>query len=192
MLNRGVFLDRDGTINEEVNYLSRPEQLRLLDGVVEAITSLNRAGFKVVVVTNQAGVARGFFSEAMVPAIHDALRKMLEPAQIDAFYYCPHHPTAGVGIYKTDCHCRKPKPGMLEQAAREWNIDLRRSFVVGDKISDLAAGRAVDCRNILVRTGYGGEEEKVFADYPWQPDFVADNLQKAARWILLQSDFVKK
>lgn len=191
MLNRGVFLDRDGTINAEVNYLSRPEQLQLLDGAAEAIASLNQAGFKVVIVTNQAGVARGYFSEAVVQTIHEALRKMLGAAQVDAIYYCPHHPTAGAGVYKTECHCRKPKPGMLEQAARELNIDLRRSFAAGDKISDLAAGRAVGCRNILVRTGYGMESEKEFANYSWQPEFVADNLLKAARWILQQRDFIR-
>lgn len=187
-LNRCVFLDRDGTINEEVNYLSQPNQLRLIDGAAEAVKSLNQAGFKVVVVTNQAGVARGYFSEQAVDEIHGALKKILREkgAQIDAVYYCPHHPTAGVGAYKIDCHCRKPKAGMLERAANELRLDLARSFVVGDKISDLEAGYAVRCRNILVRTGYGLESEKEFSGYAWQPEFVADNLLDAARWILQQ------
>jgi len=189
MPNRGVFLDRDGTINEEVNYLSHPEQLRLITGAAEAIKSLNRAGFKVVVVTNQAGVARGYFTEPTVREIHEALEKKLgeQGARVDAIYYCPHHPAAGLGVYRQDCNCRKPKPGMLEKAAIELNIDLRESFVVGDKISDLEAGLAVGCRNILVHTGYGQESENEFSGAAWRPEFVADDLLEAARWILKQA-----
>jgi len=189
MPNRGVFLDRDGTINEEVNYLSHPEQLRLIAGAAEAIQSLNQAGFKVVVVTNQAGVARGYFSEQTVREIHAVLEKMLgaHEARVDAIYFCPHHPAAGIGVYRQDCNCRKPKPGMLEKAAAELNIDLRESFVVGDKISDLEAGLAVGCRNILVHTGYGQESENEFSGAAWQPEYVADDLLEAARWILKQS-----
>jgi len=186
MLNRCVFLDRDGTINEEVNYLSHPDQLRLIEGSAKAIKSLNEAGFKVVIVTNQAGVARGYFSEERVHEIHAVLGKILreKEAQIDAIYYCPHHPTAGVGVYKIDCNCRKPKPAMLEKAANELNIDLRQSFLVGDRVSDLEAGNTVGCKNILVRTGYGLESEKEFSNHKWQPDFVANDMLEASRWIL--------
>jgi len=186
MPNCGVFLDRDGTINEEINYLSRPDQLRLLDGAAEAIKLLNQAGCKVVVTTNQAGVARGYFSEQTVQEIHRALENMLgeNGARLDAIYYCPHHPGAGLGAYKADCQCRKPKPGMLEKAADDLGLDLRQAFVVGDKISDLQAGRAAGCQNILVRTGYGLESEKEFSAYAWQPDWIANNLLEAARWIL--------
>lgn len=186
MLNRAVFLDRDGTINEEITYLSRPDQLRLLDGAAEAIRLLNQAAFKVVIVTNQAGVARGYFSEETVREIHWALENMLgeNGAHVDAIYYCPHHPSAGLGVYKADCQCRKPKPGMLEKASAELGLDLCQAFVVGDKISDLQAGRAVGCHNILVRTGYGLESEKDFSACAWQPDWIADNLLAAARWIL--------
>jgi D-glycero-D-manno-heptose 1,7-bisphosphate phosphatase len=192
MSNRAVFLDRDGTINEEVNYLSQPEQLRLIDGAAEAIKRLNQAGWKVVVVTNQAGIARGYFSEAALRQIHLELEKIFraQGAHIDAIYYCPHHPTAGIGIYKADCDCRKPKPGLLERAASELQIDLRRSFVVGDKRSDLEAGYAVGCRKVLVRTGYGIESEKEFFGHAWQPEFIADNLPAAAQWILQQPEFV--
>jgi D-glycero-D-manno-heptose 1,7-bisphosphate phosphatase len=188
MANRCVFLDRDGTINEEVNYLSHPEQLRLIAGAAEAIKSLNQAGFKVVVVTNQAGVARGYFTEQTVREIHAALERMLgeQGAAVDAIYYCPHHPAAGIGIYRQECNCRKPNPGMLERAARELNIDLGESFVVGDKISDLEAGFAVGCRNILVQTGYGLESTNEFSGAAWRPEFVADDLLEAARWILNQ------
>jgi len=194
MPNCGVFLDRDGTINEEINYLSRPDQLRLLDGAAEAIRLLNQAGCKVVVVTNQAGVARGYFSEQTVQEIHRALENILgeNGAHLDAIYYCPHHPGAGIGVYKADCQCRKPKPGLLEKAATELSLDLRRSFIVGDKISDLAAGRAVSCQNILVRTGYGLESEKEFSAYAWQPDWIADNLLEAARWILQSAQAIRR
>jgi D-glycero-D-manno-heptose 1,7-bisphosphate phosphatase len=185
-LNRCVFLDRDGTINEEVNYLSHSDQLRLIAGAAEAIKQFNQAGLKTVIITNQAGVARGYFSEPALQQIHLELERMLraQDAHIDAIYYCPHHPTAGIGVYKIDCNCRKPKPGLLERAARELNLDLRQSFVVGDKPADLQAGGAVGCRTILVRTGYGLESEQELAGGESQPDHVADDLLAAARWIL--------
>jgi D-glycero-D-manno-heptose 1,7-bisphosphate phosphatase len=191
MLDRCVFLDRDGTINEEVNYLSDPDQLRLIGGAAEAIKRLNGGGFKVVVITNQAGIARGYFSEATLQQIHRELEKMLraQEAHIDAIYYCPHHPTAGIGVYKIDCNCRKPKPGLLERAARELNLDLRQSFVVGDKSADLQAGNAVGCRAILVRTGYGRESEMEMANGEFLPEHVADDLLEASRWILQSSNF---
>lgn len=190
--NCTVFLDRDGTINEEVGYLSQPEQLRLIDGAAEAIKRLNQAGCKVIVVTNQAGIARGYFSETALRQIHLELEKRLRAhgAHFDGIYYCPHHPTAGIGVYKKVCDCRKPKPGLLERAARELQVNLRRSFVVGDKRSDLEAGHAVGCRKILVRTGYGIESEKEFFGSTWQPELIADNLPAAVQWILQQPDFV--
>jgi D-glycero-D-manno-heptose 1,7-bisphosphate phosphatase len=191
MLDRCVFLDRDGTINEEVNYLSHPDQLRLIAGAAEAIKRFNQAGLKVVIITNQAGVARGYFSENTLQQIHLELERMLraQDAHIDAIYYCPHHPTAGIGVYKIDCNCRKPKPGLLERAARELNLYPRRSFIVGDKPADLQAGDAMGCRTILVRTGYGLESEKELAGGEFQPDHIADDLLEAARWILQQPDF---
>jgi D-glycero-D-manno-heptose 1,7-bisphosphate phosphatase len=191
MLDRCVFLDRDGTINEEVNYLSDPDHLRLIGGAAEAIKRLNGGGFKVVVITNQAGIARGYFSEATLQQIHRELEKMLraQEAHIDAIYYCPHHPAAGIGVYKIDCNCRKPKPGLLEKAARELNLDLHQSFIVGDKPADLQAGVAVGCRPILVRTGYGRESEMEMADSEFQPEYVADDLLEASRWILQSSNF---
>lgn len=190
MLNRCVFLDRDGTINEEVSYLSRPDQLRLIAGAAEAIKRLNQAGLKVVIITNQAGIARGYFSEAALQQIHLELIKMFRAhdAHIDAIYYCPHHPTAGIGVYKIDCNCRKPKPGLLEKAARELNLDLRQSFIVGDKPADLEAGEAVGCRTILVRTGYGLESEKALAGGEFQPNHIADDLFEASRRILQSLD----
>ncbi len=158
-MHEAVFLDRDGTMIEEVNYLSSPEQVRLIPGTVEAIRRWNHLGVKVVVVTNQAGVARGYFPESRVAEVHSHLSAVLAEggATIDAYYHCPHHPDHGVGEFRIDCECRKPAPGMLLWAARDLGIDLTRSWMIGDKLSDLWAGAAVGCRTLLVRTGYGAE-----------------------------------
>jgi D-glycero-D-manno-heptose 1,7-bisphosphate phosphatase len=159
MSREAVFLDRDGTLIEEVNYLSAPEQVKLIPGAAEAVRRLNAAGVLVVVVTNQAGVARGIFPESRVGAVHAHLSALLAArgACLDAFYYCPHHPTAGTGAYRVACECRKPKPALLLTAARELDIDLARSWMIGDKLCDAEAGRAAGCRTILVRTGHGSE-----------------------------------
>ena len=181
-----VFLDRDGTINEEVNYLSSVEQFHLLSGAAEAIRRLNHADIPVVVVTNQAGVARGYYDEAQVELVHTYMRALLQKADahIDAIYFCPHHAEEGIGRYKIDCDCRKPKPGMLKKAAEVLKLDLHASFIVGDKMSDLEAGAAAGCRTALVRTGYGLEIEQQLSDSPLQPDFIAQDLHDAANWIL--------
>ncbi len=166
MPREAVFLDRDGTLIAEVNYLSHPEQVRLLPGAANAVRALNTAGMLVIVVTNQAGVARGYFPESRIAEVHARLAELLAEhgACIDAFYYCPHHATEGVGEYRVECECRKPKPGMLLTAAREWNIDLARSWMVGDKPSDAEAGIAAGCRAILVQTGHGTELNNAVAD----------------------------
>lgn len=153
-----LFLDRDGVLIEEVEYLARPEQVRLISGAAMAVRRANDAGWKVVVVSNQSGVARGRFPEAVLPEVHRVISaKLLEEAGavIDAFYYCPHHPTEGLGSFRIDCECRKPKPGMLLAAANELIIDLSKSWMVGDRLTDLRAGAAAGCRTILVQTGYG-------------------------------------
>jgi histidinol-phosphate phosphatase family protein len=176
-----VFLDRDGTINEEVEYLDDPQDLCLIPGVAEAIRLLNQARVPAIVVTNQAGVGRGYFSEARVEAIHQQLAKQLAAhgARLDVIYYCPHRPDEG-------CDCRKPNPGMLKRAAQERDIDLGRSFAVGDKVSDLEAGRRAGCRIVLVLTGYGAEAQESFEHSDFQPDFTAQDLLQAVRWILAQ------
>jgi histidinol-phosphate phosphatase family protein len=168
-----VFLDRDGTINREVHYLSRPEQLELLPGAGEAIRRLNDLDLPVILVTNQSGVARGYLSEETLQCIHELLGKMLagHGAHLDAIYYCPHLPDSG-------SPCRKPEIGMLEQAAREHGVDLRRSYVVGDMAKDIEMGRRAGARTILVLTGYGQEARKKV-----RPDHVADDLTGAADWI---------
>ncbi|RMF44670.1 MAG: HAD family hydrolase [Anaerolineae bacterium] len=184
--NWAVFLDRDGTLNREVNYLGDPEQLELLPGVPEGLRALREAGARLVVVTNQAGVARGYYSERDVHRVHAALREKLSAhgAEVDEVYYCPHHPTAGRGHYKKDCPNRKPSPGMLLQAQRDFNLDLTRSFIVGDKLSDLLAGHQVGCRTVLVLTGYGEQTRASLDEHGFSPDFVARDLQEAAEWIV--------
>lgn len=152
-----VFLDRDGTINVEKNYLHRIEDFEFIPGAPEAIRQLNQAGYLVLVVTNQSGVARGYFSLAEVDALHRHMVQRLAEsgARIDGFYVCPHHPTAGQGIWRRDCSCRKGQPGLLLQAAAEHGIDLARSYMVGDKTADVEAGQRAGCSPLLVLTGYG-------------------------------------
>lgn len=188
MPNRGVFLDRDGTINDEVRYLGHESQLRLIDGAPDAIKLLKNSGFKVIVITNQSGVARGYFSEKRVEHIHRALEEKLRSynANYDAVYYCPHHPTEGIGPYKIACDCRKPNPGMLKRAEQELDLTLCRSYVIGDKISDLEAGYAVGCQGVLVQTGYGLDVEADLGSYSRRPDHIAANVLEAARWIVSQ------
>lgn len=159
MPQEAVFLDRDGTLIEEVNYLSSPEQVRVFPGAAAAVRRWNEAGVKVIVVTNQAGVARGYFPESRIAEIHAHLSAVLAEsgAVIDAYYHCPHHATHGVGEYRIACSCRKPSPGMLLTAAKEHGLDLSRSWMVGDKLCDVKAGAAAGCRTVLVRTGYGAD-----------------------------------
>ena len=185
---RAVFLDRDGTLIEEAGYLDRLERLVFYPWSVDAVRVLNRAGFAVVVVTNQAGVARGIFQEAFVADAHRHVRERLEAggAHVDGFYYCPHHPEATLEAYRRACDCRKPQPGMLRRAAGDLQIDLARSFVVGDRWHDLEAGQAVGSRGVLVRTGYGRTEEAAPAPGV-RPEIIVDNLMEAASWILRAS-----
>jgi D-glycero-D-manno-heptose 1,7-bisphosphate phosphatase len=174
-----VFLDRDGTINEEVHYLDDPAGLCLIPGAAEAIRLLNDAGVLTVVVSNQAGVGRGYFSVTMGEAVHEQLAKQLawRDAHVDAIYYCAHHPSEG-------CGCRKPKTGMLVQAVREHGIDTQRSFMVGDKVSDLEAGRQVGCQTVLVLTGYGEKAREACNTSDFQPDYVSIDLYDATKWNL--------
>jgi D-glycero-D-manno-heptose 1,7-bisphosphate phosphatase len=159
-MKRAVFIDRDGTINEEREYLYRRDDFAFMPGAPQAIRLLNEAGFLVIVVTNQSGVARGFYTEEDVHVLHRHIASLLEHygARVDAWFYCPHHP-AGRGSYALPCRCRKPLPGMLLEAAGRFAIDLESSIMIGDKLVDMEAGRAAGCRSILVRTGYGAQEE---------------------------------
>jgi D-glycero-D-manno-heptose 1,7-bisphosphate phosphatase len=176
-----IFLDRDGTINEDVNFLSSPEQIVLIENSAEAIKEANELGLKVIVFTNQSGIARGYFTEEDLHRIHKRLDELLaeKGAKVDAYYYCPHHPTEGNGEYKVECECRKPKDGMLQRASREQNIDLKKSFVIGDRCIDIQAGKTAGATTILVLTGYGKEEYEKCKSENLEPDFVAENLKEA-------------
>ncbi len=179
---RAVFLDRDGTINVEKEYLHRPEEFAFIPGAPEAIRLLKEAGFLVIVVTNQSGVGRGYYDEAAVHRLHRYMDGELSRfgTGVDGYYLCPHHPLHGVGPYRRACGCRKPLPGMLLEAARDFSVDLAASWIVGDKRADVEAGLAAGCRPVLVRTGYGEEEtESLPAGVP-----VCDDLLAAARAII--------
>jgi D-glycero-D-manno-heptose 1,7-bisphosphate phosphatase len=182
-----VFIDRDGTLTEEVGYVNHPSRLRLLPRSAEAIRRLNAAGVAAVVVTNQAGIARGYFSADTLHAVHERLDAELRRAgaKLDGLYACTHHPSEGAPPFRAVCECRKPKPGLLHQAAAELGLDLARSTMVGDKASDLVPGRAVGAAAVLVLTGYGlGEWEYGRARFEVQPDHVADDLLDAVHWAL--------
>ena len=178
MGTRAVFIDRDGTIAPDVSYCSRPEDFSIFPDAAEALKLINRAGFKAVMITNQSGIARGYFSEDTLAEIH---RKMLDEleeqgARIDAIYYCPHHPDDG-------CQCRKPETGLFRRAAEEHGIDFAGSFMVGDTQMDIDAGRAVGCRTVLVTTGpLGG------SDVTDPADSTANSLLEAARWIVRNAE----
>ena len=178
-LHRAIFLDRDGTLNEDFGYTHEVERLRLLPGVVVGLRQLVALGFRLVIVTNQSGVARGQFTEDDMRRFNDALCGRLadEGIEIAAVYHSPFHPTEGVGLYRRDSECRKPRPGMLLAAARDLALDLPASFAIGDKMSDVAAGRAAGCRAVLVETGKAGRGEP---EMPLGPDAVARDLAHAA------------
>jgi D-glycero-D-manno-heptose 1,7-bisphosphate phosphatase len=185
--NRAVFLDRDGTMIEDVGYLDRMERLKLFPYTVDAIRLLNRAGFKIVVVTSQAGIANGVITEAFVVEAHQEIGRRVAAAggRIDAVYYCPHSTTAVVSEYRTECDCRKPKPGMIHSAQKDLSLDLERSFVVGDRWRDIEMGQAAGVTGILVETGYGATEASRRPANITPVPVVAD-LIEAASWILRQ------
>ena len=181
MKHPAIFLDRDGTINAEVDFLTNPDELHILPGSIPALRDAMAMGFRLVVITNQSGVARGLLTEARLREIHERMLKNLkaEGVVIDGIYYCPHHPTFGVPPYRTVCDCRKPKPGMIERAARELDLDLERSFLVGDRMIDIQTGNAVGIPSLLVRTGYGNAEADACRAGGVPVAFIADDLQAA-------------
>lgn len=190
-MRHAIFMDRDGTVCEEVGYVNHVERLRLIEGSAEAIRKANLAGFQTVLVTNQAGVARGYMSEELVGETHDRLRDLLaeHDARLDGIYYCPHHPDVGPSRYRKACECRKPEPGMLLRARDEMGIDLDASYVIGDSIKDVQTAKKVGATGILVLTGYGrGQLEYQSAAWSIRPDHVAENLAEAISWILERGD----
>ena len=183
------FLDRDGTISHEVGYVNHVSRFELFPWTIGALRCLRQAGFLAVVVTNQSGVARGYFGEELVHEVHARLQAQLAEAgaRLDGIYYCPHHPNEGQPPYRQDCDCRKPKPGMLYRAAQELGIDFSRSVLVSDKYEDVAMAHGLGLRAALVLTGYGrGEYE--YRRHLWSrpPDVVAENLLDAVNKILNQ------
>ncbi len=188
--NTAVFLDRDGTINDEVGYLDHADKLRIIPAAFEAIRLINESGMKAVVVSNQAGIAKGFFTEKFVRKINEQIQSELlaRGAFIDRFYFCPHHPTDGIDPYRTICDCRKPEPGLLHQAAADLDIDLGRSYMIGDRYRDIETARRVGTRGVLVLTGYGRdlieEAGPDKADEINQPDHLAEDLLEAVLWIM--------
>lgn len=180
-----VFLDRDGTLIEEIGYLDRLERVQLYPFATDAIRALNRAGIPLVLVTNQSGIARGFFDAAVVDAVHQHIADLLAlgGARIDAYYYCPHHPDGCVARYAVPCDCRKPGRALADRAARELGIDPSTSFTVGDRWVDVGLARTIGGRGVLVRTGYGAIEERRRPDGV-HADIVVNNLVEAASWIL--------
>ena len=187
MSRRAIIMDRDGTVCDEVGYVNHVDRIRLLPRSAAAIRAANEAGFQTVVVTNQAGVARGYFAESLVDEVHDRVRELLGEggARLDGIYYCPHHPDVGPPPYRKACGCRKPLPGMLERARDEMGIDLASSYMVGDSVKDLEAGHRAGTTNVLVLTGYGrGELAHQSEQWRVRPEHVAEDLHDAVDWIL--------
>ena len=187
MSRPAVFLDRDGTLIEERGYLDRLDLLELFPWTADALRLLHRAGYATVVVTNQSAIGRGIIDEAFLATVHEAIDARLAPhARIDRYYFCPHLPDAPVEQYRDRCACRKPRPGMIEQACRDLDLDASRSVMVGDRWLDVACGRAAGTRTVLVRTGHGAHEER--APRPdVRADVILNNLMEAVGWILRSS-----
>jgi D-glycero-D-manno-heptose 1,7-bisphosphate phosphatase len=181
-----LLLDRDGVIIEDLHYVANIDQVRVIDGAVAAIRQANAAGIPVVIVTNQSGVARGYMSEETVDNIHAYLKEWFEArgALIHKFYYCPHHPDHGSSRYRMQCACRKPEPGMLLRAGHELNLDLQRSWMIGDKLSDLRAGASAGCETVLVRTGYGDKVRHSLPAEELKLVGVASDVEEAVNWFM--------
>jgi D-glycero-D-manno-heptose 1,7-bisphosphate phosphatase len=186
-MTHAIFMDRDGTVSDEVGYLNHVSRLRVFPWSAAAVRRINESSMLAILVTNQAGVARGYFAEEMIGRVHERLVAELADggARLDAIYYCPHHPTAGEPPYRRDCDCRKPRPGMLRRAAEEHGVDLAASYVVGDKYSDVRLAHEVGAAGVLVLTGYGrGEYDYEREGWPRAPEHVAETLLDAVEWIV--------
>ena len=188
--NRTVFLDRDGTICEEVGYIDSIEQMKLIPRSGEAVRLLNQSGFKVVVITNQAGVARGFLPESRLQQLHAELNRQLREkgAYVDAIYYCPHHPTEGTPPYLLECDCRKPATGLLHRAASDLGLDLPSSYMIGDHFSDVECGQRVGAETVLLLTGHGQDTLAKRETWMKPPSYIAADLYEAVQWVLRHSE----
>jgi D-glycero-D-manno-heptose 1,7-bisphosphate phosphatase len=181
-----VFIDRDGTLNEDIGYVSTPDELVLYPWAAEAVRRINDSRLLAIVITNQSGIARGMYTETTLDAIHSRMIRELarDGARIDAVYYCPHHPDVEDARYRIECECRKPRTGMLDRATREHQIDLTRSYVIGDKASDIKLAENAGARGALVLTGYGRETAAHPDLWPCAPEITAENLLEAVKRIL--------
>jgi len=173
--NNAIFLDRDGVINKEVNHLSDPNNFEFIEGSIEALKILKQKGFLLIIITNQAGIARGLFTDETLKSIHNKMNKRLKQdgVELDDIFYCPHHPD-----FSGPCDCRKPNPGMIFNAKSKYNIDLNNSFMIGDTLKDIQTGIAAKCKTVLVLTGYGKEEQKNISSI--KPDMIFKNLKEFA------------
>jgi D-glycero-D-manno-heptose 1,7-bisphosphate phosphatase len=186
-MNKAVFIDRDGTISEEVGYINHASRFRLFPYSASAIKLLNDNGWLAIITTNQAGVARGYFTEEMISTVHQRLTDGIESegAKLDGIYYCAHHPSLGEAPYRLECDCRKPKPGLISKAAQDLEIDLSESWMVGDRYSDIEVARNAGVKSAFVLSGYGrGEWEHQRASWKHQPDIVAEHLLAAVKQIV--------
>jgi D-glycero-D-manno-heptose 1,7-bisphosphate phosphatase len=187
MKKPAVFLDRDGTINEQMGYVNHLSRFIILSGVVEGIRLLNHHGFHAVVVSNQSGVARGYFPVDLVHEIHDFMKDHFRKnrATVDGIFFCPHHPNGTVPEYSVQCNCRKPKIGLIEQACRSMDIDLSNSYVIGDRCEDIELAHRARVKGILVKTGYGlGEIDHVLPYRAVKPAYIGEDLFHAVQWII--------
>lgn len=186
MKKRAVFLDRDGNINQDVGYPSQFSQINIYPYSFEAVRKINKAGFLAVIATNQSGIGRGFLTEINLHDIHQKIKAAFAKhnAYFDGIYYCPHYLSSSNPIYRKDCSCRKPKPGMALQAASDLNIDLKNSYVIGDKVEDILFGVNIEACPILVLTGFGQKSLSILKEKGIHPGYVAQNLLDAVNWIL--------
>lgn len=188
MTNRAVFLDRDGTINRDVGYPNSYHLIEIYSYSFEAVRQLNQLGFKVIVITNQSGIGRGFIKENELLEIHRRMHHdfLSQQARIEAFYYCPHYRFSADPRYRQDCSCRKPLPGLGFRAAHDWHLDLSRSYMIGDKVEDIEFGLNIGAKPILVLTGYGEKSRTTLQNRGLAPVFIARHLLEAVAWIKRQ------
>ena len=187
MKQPAAFIDRDGTINEQMGYINHLSRFKLIPGAPEGIRLLNDLGFLVIVISNQSGVARGYYPIDLVHQIHDLMRRTVEKeanATIDAILFCPHHPEGTVSEYAVECDCRKPKTGLIQRACTDFDIDMARSFVIGDMASDMELAKRAALGGIMVETGYGlGEIDFILPKKRLDITFIAEDLLHAARFL---------
>ncbi|MBE9572576.1 MAG: HAD family hydrolase [Proteobacteria bacterium] len=189
MKRPAVFIDRDGTINEQMGYINHISRFVLLPGTAEGIRLLNRHQYLAIVVSNQSGVARGYFPMELIDRVHAHMKDLLakEGANIDGIFFCPHYPRGIVPEYSVECDCRKPRTGLVQKACEEFDIDMKNSYVIGDRCSDIELAERSNLQGIMVRTGYGlGDIEYVLPHKPFKPLYIARDLLHAVRWIIEQ------